>query len=518
MTILVAVDFGATFSTVAFAFANANVVEIVTDWGSGRSEEHVPSVLKRSYGDSFNYGFQAHNNGRQGEPICEWFKLGLCPEVEGERAVKGPPLHQDVLPAALNPVKGRECKKLVTEYLKHLHGATENYLGKTYDSNICGLPREYIVTVPAMWSERARQATSDCAAKALQTDPNKIQIVVDSKAAGLCALANMPQVGLEEGDTFVICDAGGITVDLASYTIKALSPHIQLDKSSDPWGGLCGSVFLDMTFVHYIQKELDGYVPNWEDKKNQKWLNSMREQFETRIKKDFTGEGPDDQVYQMDAFERRDSSKHGIKDNILEISATAIREHVFDPVIREVTYLVHNYLDAVTGGVKVVLLAGGFGQNRYLKKSLQLALSYRVKVYEIEKSQTAINKPIEYGVPEKLALTFETDDSKVRRSAVIQCKVCGFNGDPPPFYPHTPRYPNPHIIPLATLKIKLDRNELAGMPDNDIDVDGIRRYKVDFDVHVTLSSAKMTFVLCRGEKKYEPKDVPLYPFGYYGPS
>lgn len=145
------------------------------------------------------------------EKVHEWFKLGLCPEVEDKRATEASLLRDYPSKTALPPVRGNKCKKMVVDYLTKVKEATETHF-KPFDRMFYELPREYIITVPAMWSEEAQDATRACAAEAFLRDKSRIdeiQIVAEPEAAGIYALAAMPKLGLKEGDTFVICDAGG---------------------------------------------------------------------------------------------------------------------------------------------------------------------------------------------------------------------------------------------------------------------------------------------------------------------
>lgn len=58
----------------------------------------------------------------------------------------------------------------------------------------------------------------------------KLQIITEPEAAAIYALDTMDPTELKVGDTFVLCDAGGGTVDLISYTVAALKPHLRVDE------------------------------------------------------------------------------------------------------------------------------------------------------------------------------------------------------------------------------------------------------------------------------------------------
>lgn len=53
---------------------------------------------------------------------------------------------------------------------------------------------------------------------------------------------------IKVGDTFVLCDAGGGTVDLISYRVSALRPLLEIEEASPGSGSLCGSSFLNRIF------------------------------------------------------------------------------------------------------------------------------------------------------------------------------------------------------------------------------------------------------------------------------
>lgn len=61
----------------------------------------------------------------------------------------------------------------------------------------------------------------------------------------------------------MLCDAGGGTVDLISYTITELRPVLKIKEASPGSGGLCGSTFLNRAFGEFLVQKL-GEDPNWE--------------------------------------------------------------------------------------------------------------------------------------------------------------------------------------------------------------------------------------------------------------
>ena len=54
----------------------------------------------------------------------------------------------------------------------------------------------------------------------------------------------------------MLCDAGGGTVDLISYTITGLYPKLQIKEAAPGTCGFCGSTYLDERFSKYLVAKL----------------------------------------------------------------------------------------------------------------------------------------------------------------------------------------------------------------------------------------------------------------------
>jgi hypothetical protein len=62
--------------------------------------------------------------------------------------------------------------------------------------------------------------------------------------------------GLSTGDTFIICDAGGGTVDLISHAIEQLEPSLQVKESAPGSGALRRSTYLNGRFQEFLVSKL----------------------------------------------------------------------------------------------------------------------------------------------------------------------------------------------------------------------------------------------------------------------
>lgn len=168
-------------------------------------------------------------------------------------------------PLAAPPAYGHSPEALVKDYLTALRNHAETILRyKLQQSALTSTPVEYVLTVPAVWSESAQASTRCCAEKAGMGTGSSLHIITEPEAAAMYALDAMDPHNIKIADTFVLCDAGGGTVDLISYTVSALKPALRITEAAPGSGSLCGSTFLNRIFHKFLEDKL-GNDPNWDD-------------------------------------------------------------------------------------------------------------------------------------------------------------------------------------------------------------------------------------------------------------
>lgn len=146
--------------------------------------------------------------------------------------------------------------KVIADYLRELYGHTCKRLRDNY-GEIDESKWRFCLTVPAVWTEKAKIIMRDAAIQAGIVDvsdpQNRLLLVSEPEAAALYCNVNLAADELKHGDTFLICDAGGGTVDLAAYRINN-EPEDEkyLIEIAAGDGGLCGSVNLDQRFKKYV--------------------------------------------------------------------------------------------------------------------------------------------------------------------------------------------------------------------------------------------------------------------------
>ncbi|KAF9566625.1 hypothetical protein BGW38_008871, partial [Lunasporangiospora selenospora] len=157
----------------------------------------------------------------------------------------------------------------------------------------------YCLTVPAMWSDRAKNVMRQAAVKAgLIRDsdhPDRLMLISEPEAAALYCERKCDQFDLGHGDRFMICDAGGGTVDLIVFEIAVTSAGRRLSEVTKGHGASCGSVFLDRHMRRLLEAKFGHHAANFPAN----IIPNLVDTFADAIKPQF--DGLEDQFLQLPA-------------------------------------------------------------------------------------------------------------------------------------------------------------------------------------------------------------------------
>ncbi|KAK3904103.1 chaperone protein DnaK [Staphylotrichum tortipilum] len=399
--IIVGIDFGTTYSGVAWAETQRPDRRVaVTVWPiskaapEGESSDKVPTKLRYN-GSNVEWGFSIPVTAPSDE-IIEWFKLDLDPSLQS--------MGTAVTTAASRG--GRNVDRLVTDYMsalgEHLMYTLREKLSESVVKNTS---LEFVVTVPAIWSDLAKDKTRQACQRAagLSTTKSPIHMISEPEAAAIYALHGLDPHGLKVGDSFVICDAGGGTVDLISYTITNLKPILEVQEATPGTGALCGSSFLNMRFAKFLRAKL-GRADGFDDEV----LADAMEKFEKTIKRQFTLNAKDDDTYIIPVGGLANNKELGISRGRYSLKASDLRV-IFEPVVQEVIKLVKDQIASSKVPIKAVLLVGGFGASNYLKERLRGAINSSIQIMQPPNAwlavvHGAVMKGLAQSAPDQLTL------------------------------------------------------------------------------------------------------------------
>lgn len=206
------------------------------------TSEKVPTEITYS-GYNYKWGFQVDNSG----PRHRWFKLFLDPHRCWSPSIALARTFPD--PTALPLEHDANAVRMVTDFLTALRKHAEHMLRlQLLTGSADKFQLEFIVTVPAVWSDAAQARTRACAEKAGMGLGSALHMISEPEAAAIYALNSMSSHLIKVGSTFVLVDAGGGTVDLVSYTVTAVEPVLKIREVCPRSRSLCGSSFLDRIF------------------------------------------------------------------------------------------------------------------------------------------------------------------------------------------------------------------------------------------------------------------------------
>jgi molecular chaperone DnaK (HSP70) len=234
--LVIGIDFGTTFSGVAWALTGeaanttdknkiAKSVEIIRQWPGSGSADKVPTVLAYNVLPP-TWGFPALKTTEQ---QIAHFKLGLQKDVRkyySMAPVAKPPSSQKSTPAVsvlggfLNDnnwhhpaLKSKTALDFAADYLTGIcEYVLKQRLVRVYDPDFLARQQlSYVVTVPAIWGDEARELTRQAAFRA-GILRHKLMLITEPEAAACYCATLCKEANLMVGDLFLICDAGGGTV------------------------------------------------------------------------------------------------------------------------------------------------------------------------------------------------------------------------------------------------------------------------------------------------------------------
>ena len=219
------------------------------------------------------------------------------------------------------------------------------------------------------------------------TDENK-------EAAALYTLKNLSPSTLQLGRRFVVCDAGGGSVDLITYEV-AETNKLALKEVTEGTGGKCGSSMLNKRFRRHLkQTHGDKY---WTTERLVHALNDFESVSDIQcrllplpwltqwqFKKSFSPRG--------EPLTLKVDPSLGLRRNRYTMPQEEMKEKIFDPIIKDIICLVREQVSMAGDEVTAVVLVGGFGQSRYLRSKVRDATAAGTQVLQPESGWTAVVK------------------------------------------------------------------------------------------------------------------------------
>ncbi|KAM0786232.1 hypothetical protein ACM66B_007033 [Microbotryomycetes sp. NB124-2] len=379
----VGIDFGTTFSGVAYGstrlMGQGQVRQILTWPGSYESHRKVPTCILYHQASPneeariLAWGIEAKSAAlRDGFFKAEWFKLYLDPVVLREgRAAAAARLPE--LPA------GKEPFDVVVDYLTCLWTYAKARITEEIGS-VADLESAVVqLTVPAQWDNVGCEIMRRAAIKAGMVQSaragdddwrDRLRIITEPEAAAIHASTLSTLHRLRASQSFIICDAGGGTVDTAAYRLIGQLSQLEIAEMCSRSGANCGSLFLDLRFEALVRKILQHHPIHLDAPS----LLAFRHAFSETDKLAYQGVVDDETLFRFCCFNIEDGHDPscGLEFGELLIPGAILRRDVFDPVVDQVLLLIESQLDKVPNKqVNALILVGGFAASQYLFSRVQ---------------------------------------------------------------------------------------------------------------------------------------------------
>lgn len=163
----------------------------------------------------------------------------------------------ELIPQNIRAYNERITDQAIVDYLSLLGAEVLQTLNDRLGSDLVkDHELKYVLTVPAIWSERATQRTRRAFQDAIGLRGSQnITVISEPEAAAICELQRTKFRIASEGECFMIVDAGGGTVDLISYVIRQLYPLV-VDEAVPGSGAVCGGATVTDRFETWLVSKI----------------------------------------------------------------------------------------------------------------------------------------------------------------------------------------------------------------------------------------------------------------------
>ncbi|CAG8550058.1 2866_t:CDS:2 [Diversispora eburnea] len=321
--IIVAIDFGTTFSGFAYVHKESKEIETNCSWQGREGVFKTPTALQ--YDETYT-------------KVIRWGEAALVDEYEDWEDYEWP--------------------------------------GVKFPEQV-GL----VLTIPAEWPPNTTAIMRKCAFNAgLLTSQNSSQLefTTEPEAAALYCLKIVKEHDLLPGDSFLIVDCGGGTIDL---TMRKLLPDNKLSEITERVGDLCGGTFVDKEFLNFLGRNVGFRALESLKKNNYAQLQGLiRKFFCLKIKHRFNGDSKEFRVIRLNLQQFCPDLKKYVTEDVksdleskgwlIKINFEAVKL-MFDPVINKIIKLISDHLKSTNEKCSIMFLVGGFSESKYLLRQVK---------------------------------------------------------------------------------------------------------------------------------------------------
>ncbi|XP_069110662.1 heat shock 70 kDa protein 12A-like [Argopecten irradians] len=434
--VVAAIDFGTTYSGYAYSFRDEFKKDPLTihtnqQWKDKESQlvsyKAPTSILFEKNGKFKSFGFEAesaYNDLMEEEEEEGWrffrrFKMNLYREIDTEcarpvrklgRALKLKDAQGQTMPAM-------DIFSAAIKYLKeHFLLALQNAIMDSTSDDI-----HWVLTVPAIWSDAAKQFMRE-AAKQAGIHDKQLTLALEPEAAAIYCKEIAVKANTESGESrdlsaftsgeqFLLLDIGGGTVDITCHEVKVDGTLKEIESpSGGPWGG----TVVDEAYFSFL-KDLVGREA-WEDFKtnNQSDLLELERIFEIK-KRIVSNDGHSvirvgtnflqsyKNVHKSTLARTLSESKSvyspvvEVKKEKLKIQSHQMVEFFQGPMNNIVEHLERIFMKISMRRVSTILMVGGFSESDLMKRKIETSFPGKTVIRPLEASMAVLKGAVMFG-------------------------------------------------------------------------------------------------------------------------
>ncbi|KIY02396.1 uncharacterized protein Z520_02534 [Fonsecaea multimorphosa CBS 102226] len=422
---VIGLDYGTTYTGVAFATPNSNhlpldEIDLIEDWGPNMgNHKKIPSVISFSPStDAMEQQWGSDLSENAISIIHTKLELDLQ-DVDGEldlmiQALDGMDNFSfDHIKGAgaLHAFSDKSAEQVVTEYLSRVFEHLESAIANFSTSFRVRVPVDIVVTVPTEWSYRAKNSTFRALTNAGFNEEYfprlaSVIFITEPEAAATYTARylkdEIQQIFLKPNSCFILCDAGGGTVDVVSYKVKQVEPSLVLERIGVPTGDKCGAIYIDIAFKEWLRQMLGNKYYEKLDQNHDlqrisshtcesKAMRQLMKSFDV-LKKGFHKNNRDmaldlpPPLHNLTLDNRVDCGEIKI--------TSATMTGFFNACVETIMNLLQGHIrqiENVNKQCRNIFLVGGFGESPYLQEEIEFSLSLRrIKLRRPDTSWTAV--------------------------------------------------------------------------------------------------------------------------------
>ncbi|KAL7948670.1 hypothetical protein V8C42DRAFT_351698 [Trichoderma barbatum] len=359
--LIIALDFGTTYSGIAYASSNEkNGLPVsIENWPGeeGRRPAKIPTLVYYESSDASKFSWGAEAGSTVGK-VAE-IKLLLDTSQPRPKYLPNIDVESEISKLPKPPVE------IAADFIRAIHKHAILEMEKTLTAEyVASCLKDYVMTVPAVWSDAAKNATLQAAELA---GLSPVHLIKEPEAAALWTTKKL-DITLLPGDSFVVCDAGGGTVDLITYEVEETLPQIHVKELVPGAGRLAGSLALNQRFEEAVRRLVG--KEQWRVLRPSKGYDVAAKYFDEDVKRKFMDRESDEYYVSFPRAKLRNDLDRNLESNCWVMKREDVKT-IFDPVIQEILSLIDEQVEQAKAKLegknpKYIFLVGGLGASNYL--------------------------------------------------------------------------------------------------------------------------------------------------------